>query len=113
MKSFQIRKWQDNYAETCSKEKDKDENLVNAVLECANQLAEINERLEEADFKPNVVVNVDNNLLPGLHKIIPPKYWNDKGEIDLSQVTGEEAREYFIKFLGISFPVGVSRTKLR
>lgn len=49
MKSFQIRKWQDNYSEICSKEKDKDENLVNAILECANQLAEINEKLCDKD----------------------------------------------------------------
>lgn len=71
MKSFQIRKWQDNYAETCGKEQDKDENLVNAVLECANQLAEINEKLCDKDKVFNTDVHIVGDLWNQFFRRLP------------------------------------------
>lgn len=50
---------------------------------------------------------VDGYIPDGL----PDHFFNDEGEVDLRQVKGEEARQYFAA-LGIQLPVqGVLRTK--
>ena len=87
MKSFQIRKWQDNYAEDCSKSKvkKKDENLVNAILEYANQLAEINEKCT-----PSEVTKVQL-----LNQFIPEKYFEHR---------------YVLKIWFIKIPITIRRT---
>lgn len=104
----QIKKWQDNISDDVASHKEiGKENLVNAILEVACQLAGLREDLRNKSLATNIFNDI--NIPSGPPKWIPKKYFNDKGEIDLSKVTGEEAREYFIKFLGISFPVGVSR----
>lgn len=120
MEWYNIQKWQDNVAEDIANDKlNYNENLINAILEVAAQLSLIRQ-----DFALDRWFNLDSGrkiALPQFPKEfrisnlpkIPAKYLNANGEIDLSQVTGEDAREYFVKFLGMSLPVGISRRKLR
>lgn len=119
MESFNIKNWQDNVAEDIvNKKLVYEENLINSILECAYQLAKLREALHPGNFFSNTnssgkidFPHFPRNFtvtIPDLPKI-PKKYLNDAGEVDLSKVTGEEAREYFIKFLGLKFPVGVTR----
>ena len=42
---------------------------------------------------------------------MPEHFFNEEGELDLSKVTGEEARRYFETRLHIPMPPGVSRMK--
>lgn len=107
MHSWEIVKWQDNVAEDIRKNQfNYNENLINAILEVACQVAKLREDLSGKKLLPDV--NVENEIKP---IALPPEFFNKDGEIDLSKVTGEQARKYFIHVLGIKFPVGVSKVK--
>jgi hypothetical protein len=122
MEWYNIANWQNNVADDIKNGKlNYDENLINAVLEVALQLAKF-----RAEFKPSRFFSSNSLDFAGKVELpkfpsksnldlpkVPKKYLNDAGEIDLSKVTGEDAREYFIKFLGMQLPIGIIRTTLR
>lgn len=111
MEWHNIQNWQNNIAEDVKNKKLAfDENLINAILEVASQLAKFREDLRNRIFDfPKFPETIPIPLPTPVP--LPDKYFNSKGEVDLSKVTGEDARKYFVKFLGIELPIGVSRVK--
>jgi len=107
-----ILNWQENiYKDADENQLATNENLINAVLEVAYQIALFREELKPILLRPQeqlsrLSVEVEN--MPR----IADKYLDKDGAIDLSKLTGEEAREYFISVLGINIPInGVVKRK--
>src|SRR3954463_8893528 len=106
MKSFQIKKWQDNVFTDVYDKKLGDENLINALLEVSFQLAELNEN-RECWLDPNLFAYIAKAIEQGQRSIVQA--------IEFKSTKSRESREYkYSIWLGRwELPIHVYKLEIR